>query len=107
MLFQFLDKKNACEGIYVDRSIHKEYNLDGLTSTWEYHPKLNGKTDLEIANLYVQGRSLEEVCPENLKENFSELKNKFKSYKKTFKTSKINMENFCLYSINTLYSSYF
>ena len=63
MLFQSVDNKKFI-GIYVDGAIHREAIPEGLRATWGYCSFL--PDNITYANLYCEGRSLDEVCPEKL-----------------------------------------
>ena len=67
MIFQALDDKRECVGVYADGKLHFENFPSNLTHTWKYSGSLENQ-DMEFAWLYAQGRPIEEVCPENLKE---------------------------------------
>ena len=64
MIFQLLDDKKECVGIYAKGRLHYE-NLppEPLTQTWAYSPSIAEKaTQCEYAQIYCNGLSLDEVC---------------------------------------------
>jgi len=72
LLFQTLDDKEQCAAIYLDGHITDELP-DGLTRTWSYSSFLKDR-DIEYAKIYCGGKSLDEVCPEHLKEEWNKIK---------------------------------
>ena len=79
MIFQTLDDKSECVGVYVDGNLHFDHIPDGLTKTWKYTGSVQDP-DVEFAWLYCGGKKLEEVCPEELKAELAELQKTFKAY---------------------------
>ena len=86
MLFQALDEKEKCVGIYVDGQIHKDLP-QGLSKTWKYSSFLENN-DIEYANIYCEGKSLGDVCPDHLKADYDRIWQKLKPFYKSFITSK-------------------
>jgi len=64
MRFQTLDDKNECVAVYLPKDNQLKFNHipDDATSTWSYAPYLKSK-QIEYAQLYCEGKNLEEVCP--------------------------------------------
>jgi hypothetical protein len=98
LLFQTLDDKKHCVGIYQGGDIFYDAIPDDLTKTWSYAPYLQGR-GIQYASLYVGGRSLGEVCPQDLKEEWSRISNKMKAFIKAFTISKIDIKDVCLFSL--------
>ncbi len=98
MIFQTLDDKEQCVGVYVDGQLHfKEFEAD-LTHTWSYNKHLKG-LDIEFANLYVMGKSLEEVCPDELRPAWKAINKKLEAFKNSFIESKIDLRQNCIYDL--------
>ena len=64
MLFQTLDDKTECVGIYADQELifDPESFPNELSYTWKYAPYLRD-LGVEYASLYLEGRSIKEVMP--------------------------------------------
>lgn len=97
MLFQILDEKEKCVGIYVDGQIHKNLPKTG-TKTWKYASFLDG-LDLDYANIYCQGKSLEEVCPPEFKEEYDRVWKKMKAFYKSFTIAKVSLNDHCFFDL--------
>jgi hypothetical protein len=98
MIFQTLDDKKECVGVYSNNELVFKKLPDGLTKTWSYSPFLKGKK-IEYASLFCEGKTLEEVCPENLKEEFEANNKKIKSFLNSFKESKIDLKQNCMFDL--------
>ena len=62
MIFQALDDKKECIGVYADGKLHFKDFPSPLTRTWKYSGSLEGE-EVEFAWLYTMGLPIEEVCP--------------------------------------------
>jgi hypothetical protein len=98
MIFQTLDDKSECVGVYVDGKLHFDKIPEGLTKTWKYTGSIQDP-DVEYAWIYCGGKKLEEVCPENLKHEFSELQKTFKAYLQSLSIAKINLMHNCFFDL--------
>ncbi len=99
MLFQILDNKAECRGIYMNGSIHPRIpSRKKLTKTWKYTRHLNGH-EVECASLYCNGKQLDEVCPEFLKPEWNKATKKLKAFLLSFATAKISMDDFCFFDM--------
>lgn len=97
MLFQALDEKEKCVGIYFDGDIHKELPKDP-ERTWKYSSFLKD-FKLEYANIYCAGKSLGEACPPELKEDYDRIWSKLKAFHKSFSIAKISMQDHCFFDL--------
>ena len=96
MLFQFLDNKQECYKIFCEGKLFDDYKNDNLSHTWA--PSLHMSADrVEYAQIWCGGKSLTEVCPDDLKERFASLNEKAKMYLRTFHNAKINLQDVWFY----------
>ncbi|MHA2053265.1 MAG: hypothetical protein ACW99F_06640, partial [Candidatus Hodarchaeales archaeon] len=98
MIFQTLDDKSECVGVYVDGKLNFDSIPTGLTKTWKYTGSITDP-NIRYAWLYCGGKKLEEVCPPELKEDLSELQKTFKAYLKSFQIAKINLTDNCFFDL--------
>ena len=98
MIFQTLDDKNECIGVYVDVKLHFDDMPTNLTKTWDYSGSLYGK-DIEYAYLMAAGKSIEDVCPEHLAADWLKLKSRYRAYKKSFEIAKLNFREHCFFDL--------
>ena len=97
MLFQALDEKEKCLGIYSDGEIYKDLPKEG-NETWKYASFLKD-LPVDYANIYCEGKSLEEVCPPELKEDFDRIWSKLKAFYKSFAIAKVSLQDHCFFDL--------
>ena len=97
MLFQALDDKERCVAIYLDGKITDELP-DELTKTWNYSEFLKDR-DIEYAKIYCGGKSLDQVCPEHLKEEWGAISNRMMAYHRSFMEAKISLRQNCFFDL--------
>ena len=66
--------------------------------TWRQCSQLITK-DIDFVQIYVNGRSLDDVCPENLKQNWLKLQERMKSFYISLQESKIDLQDVCFYDL--------
>ena len=97
MLFQALDEKEKCVGVYVDGKIHKQLP-ENITRTWKYSSFLHDH-NVDYANIYCQGKSLVDVCPAELKQDYERIWKKLRAFYKSFSTSKVSLNDHCFFDL--------
>ena len=100
MLFQTLDNKSQCVGVYTDNKL--VFDLDklpqGLSQTWSYAPYLKGK-DIEYVSLYLEGETLQTHLPEFLLDDWEDITRSLSAFKRAHTISKVNMDENCFYDL--------
>lgn len=100
MLFQTLDDKTECVGIFVDNQLH--FNLDSfpdtLSRTWSYAPYLRDE-DIEYASLYLEGKKLDDVIPEYLKDDWEDVSKKVLAFKRSLAISRVDTHENCFFDL--------
>ena len=98
MIFQTLDDKSECVGVYVDGKLHFNSIPDTLSKTWKYTGSVQDDS-IEYAWLYCGGMDLQQACPEHLKKQLDEVQKTFKAYLKSFQIAKINLRDNCFFDL--------
>jgi len=98
MHFQILDDKEQCLGVYADGRIEKDYSNVPLTHTWGYSPSLYGQ-DIQYAQIYCNGMTLDEACPEDLKADWLRVSSKLRAFLRSFAAAKISLDEHCFYDL--------
>lgn len=98
MIFQTLDDKSECVGIYSNGALHFEGIPGGLTKTWKYTGSIQDP-EIKYAWLYTGGKNLQEACPESLKEELNEVQKTFKAYLLSFKIARIDLRQNCFFDL--------
>ncbi len=99
MLFQTLDDKNECVGFYAEDKLQFNKPLpNNLSATWSYSGFLKGK-NIDYAQLYCDGKNLDEVCPEYLKEDWTNINKRLKSIIASCIESKVSLRENCFFDL--------
>ena len=98
MLFQILDDRQQCFGIYANGNFIYDRLPQGLTHTWSWNPCLSGQ-NIDYANIYTQGKTLNECGPPHLTDRFEVRSNKIKSFLNSIVNAKIRFDDVCLFDI--------
>jgi hypothetical protein len=70
-----------------------------LTRTWRYSPYLLGYRGVDYAELYAQGKTLEQMCPDYLAEDWEEVCSKLKAFLLSFSFAKVNLRHNCFFDL--------
>lgn len=98
MLFQSIDDKNECIGIYQGGKLHFDNFPKDLTKTWKYSGSITDDS-IEYAWLFANGRDLLQACPDELSDDFKKSQRKLRAYIKSFKIAKVNLNDHCLFDL--------
>lgn len=98
MIFQAIDDKNECIGVYVDGKFHFDDIPSDLTKTWRYGSSVSDD-NIEYAQLYASGQSLLECCPDNILDSLNAVQKKMTAYVKSFSIAKINLNEHCIFDL--------
>ncbi len=98
MLFQALDDKEVCVGVYANDKFYFKKIPKNLTKTWSYSAFLKDK-DVEYASLYCEGKSLEEVCPAYLKKDWDKVKDRLTAFYRAAAEVKLDLNMHCVHNV--------
>lgn len=98
MIFQLMDSKLDCAGVYLPNKFIFDKIPEGLTKTWAWSRHLDGR-DIEYAQLLVGGRSINDVCPDHLAVRWEAANKLLKAHFKAFGTSQIDLNDVCFYDV--------
>jgi hypothetical protein len=98
MTFQVLDTKGECVGFYKDGEVLYNQFIEGLDRTWNYASILRGK-DIQYAEIYANGKSISECCPEIYKEDWERVNKKLKAFFSSFLESKVSLQENCIFDL--------
>ncbi len=71
---------------------------DSLTACWAPVPYLEDK-EIEYASLYCQGKAPDQVCPDNLRDDWEECNEKMKAFYRSFMLGKVNLDENCFFDL--------
>jgi len=99
--FVTLDDKKECVGVYSDGELHFNDFPALLTRTWK--PSLSlasiSANDADFAQLYAQGATLGELCPEELKPQWEDINKRMAAYQSSFREAKVDLSENCLFDL--------
>ena len=98
MLFQTLDDKKECVGIYYGELLFDKSLPDDITHTWSYSSFLRDR-EIEYAKLYCGGVTLDKACPEALTERWEASRDKLKAFIKSFNTARVSLDENCFFDL--------
>ncbi len=98
MLYQTLDGKSECVGIYANGELHYDQFPEGLTHTWDFSPHLKD-LDIQYATIYCGGKTLDEVCPLSLKDDLDRVTKKLRAFLNSFEQSKVSLKENCVFDL--------
>ncbi len=96
MLYQVLDNKKECYAVFYEDALYHYPRSENFTHTWEYTPHFSD-LKIEYAKIWAQGRSLSDVCPEHLRDEWKAVQSQASAYLTSFKEAKINLQDICFY----------
>ena len=94
MLFQTLDDKSECVGVYANGELEFKQVPSDLTKTWSYSNFLEG-LNIDYAQIYCHGKTLDEVCPAHLLEDWERVSNRLKAFIRANNLAKVNLLENC------------
>ena len=99
MLFQTLDFKEDCVGIYFDGELmFNEAFPQSLSHTWSYSGFLQDE-EVEYAQLYCGGLTIREACPSHLIDRWGDIEEKLKAFIKSFHTARVSLNENCFFDL--------
>ena len=98
MIFQIIDDKRDCYGVYIDGEIIQTGIKDEFEKTWAYSEHI-GDARIDLAQIYCGGKTLTDACPDHIKDRFVARRDKLKSFVSSFITAKVNLHDICFYDL--------
>ena len=98
MFFQSLDEKENCAAIFLDGKLYYDDLPTDLTKTWNYSSFLKNQ-DIEYVSLFCEGKTLDEICPEHLREEWCKINVTLRSMYRALVEAKISLDDNCFYDM--------
>lgn len=98
MSFITLDDKEQCKGIYTNGKLFFNKLPTGLTHTWKYSSTFDDE-EIMFGHLWAEGKSIEQVCPDNLKDSLIQQNKRLDAFFRSFMEAKINLEDNCFFDL--------
>ena len=98
MIFQTLDDKKECVGVYHDGELIFDDIPRDLTRTWSYSNFLEDEA-VEYASIYCHGKSIDSVCPSHLVESWERATARLKAFMRANQIAKVSLAENCFFDL--------
>ena len=98
MLFQAIDDKSECIGIYYEGKLVYDSFPPDLSRTWKYSASIEDPR-IEYAWIRAQGQNISQCCPDALKEELESIQKRMKAYLKSFEIAKVDLRHHCVFDL--------
>jgi len=98
MIFQTIDDKTECIGVYTNGALHFEDHPANLTKTWRYSGSIKDE-GVQYAWIRALGNDLITCCPPDLRPELEVAQKKMRAYVKSFKIAKVNLNEHCIFDL--------
>lgn len=98
MLFQTLDDKKDCVGLYLNGKLIYDELPAELSQTWDYSSFLKD-ANVDYAKLYCGGKTLNEACPPHLRTQWDAISSRLKAYFRSFSFAKVSLDENCFFEM--------
>jgi len=98
MIFQAIDDKSECIGVYCDGKLYYDDFPASLSQTWKYTGSLKD-SEYEYAWLYCDGLALNQVCPPELSPRLKAAQKRLRAYIQSFRIAKVDMRDHCIFDL--------
>ena len=100
MIFQTLDNKQTCVGIYTNGNLifNDAEFPDDLSKTWKPVTYLKGRS-VEYASLYLEGKSLRETLPEYLLDDWEDVRSRLASFHRSLSLAQVDQTENCFFDL--------
>ena len=98
MLFQILDNKTECFGVYSNGNFTYDRIPDNVRGTWDWDERLIGR-DIRYASIYSGGKAISAASPEHLRPRYEKREGRIRSFINSAVNAKIKLGDFCLFDL--------
>ncbi len=98
MIFQILDDRDECFGLYRNGEFIYDRIPANANGTWNFNSNLAG-LNINYAHIYSGGQTLDSICPDNLKVRLEKREAKIKAFINAAVNSKVKIDEQCMFEI--------
>ena len=98
MIFQIIDDKKECRGYFADGKTRLKSLPESVTGTWDWSELIEDR-DVILAKIISGGKTIEQACPDHLKERLKARERKIKAHIRSFIKAKVNLSDVCFYNL--------
>tara|TARA_R110000824_G_scaffold1643_4_gene8130 strand:+ start:3644 stop:4834 length:1191 start_codon:yes stop_codon:yes gene_type:complete len=99
MLFQTFDDKEHCSVIYANHRLYLKARPEKMTKTWSYSESLKDENDVEYAQIYCGGKTLDEICPQHHVKEWEAIKDRLTAFYRACGEAKLDLNDHCFYDM--------
>jgi hypothetical protein len=71
---------------------------NSLTATWDWSELIQDR-DVTLAKIIAEGKTIQDACPDHLKERLEARERKIKAHIKSFMSAKVSLSDVCFYNL--------
>jgi hypothetical protein len=98
MIFQAIDDKSECVGVYTDGKLYFEDFPSDLTRTWKHGASIIDPS-VEYGWIWSEGKTLAAAASDELKGDLQAALKKMQAYRRSFEIAKINLNDHCIFDL--------
>ena len=98
MVFQILDDKAECFGVYSDGKFTYDRIPDNVTGTWNWDRRLDN-SNIRYASIYSGGQPIHEAAPEHLRPRYQKREGKIRAFINSAFNAKLKFNEYCLFDL--------
>ena len=98
MFFQTFDDKENCVCVYANNKLLFDRLPENPSATWSYSEFLKNE-NVEYAKLYCKNKTLDEACPDRLREAWEKVEKKIKAFYRSAKEAKLDLNEHCFFDL--------
>jgi len=98
VIYQILDDREECYGVYGNGKFIYDRIPENIKGTWNWDKRLHNRS-VDYASIYVGGKSLNDVAPDNLKPRLESRERKVRAFITSALNAKIKLGELCLFDI--------
>jgi len=99
LIFQALDSKEECFGIFAEGGLVFGEEPENLSATWKHSPSISSKNNIDYAYVMSAGATLSEMCPDSLGDEWASAENKMRAFFRSFSHAKVSLEENCFFDM--------
>jgi len=98
MVFQVIDEKDGCYGLYTNGTFIYDRVPNALWGTWDWSGHF-ASHDIVYAHVWCGGLSLEKACPESFKGRLQAYEKRIKAHIASYINAKVKVQDLCLFDL--------
>ena len=98
MIFQILDDRKECYGVYSNGKFRYDRIPENVTGTWSWDQRLANRS-IDYASIYSGGKTLIDACPEDLRPRLEKREERIRSFITAAVNAKVKLNELCMFDI--------